>query len=323
MTTVQLDDIKRIAVIGAGLMGHGIAQEFAAAGYNVALTDADPAVLARVPGAIRDNLRAVAEITGKPAPDAEILLSRIQITSDLGEACESADVLVEAVSEHLDLKRQLFAEFDRLCPPRTILASNTSSFMPSQLASVTKRPAQVLVAHYFNPPHLVPLVELVRGAETSDATIDTMEALYRKFGKSPVVVQKEALGFIGNRLQKALLREALSLVEQGIATPRDVDTVMTSSIGRRWSVAGVFEVFDLAGLDLLLAVMSEIQPDLENTRDVSRILRDHVATGQLGAKSGKGFYDWTPESIEASKQKIRRARFRDALTIRGPSLRSG
>jgi 3-hydroxybutyryl-CoA dehydrogenase len=179
--------------------------------------------------------------------------------------------------------------------------------MPSKFASVTRRPDKVLVVHYFNPPLLIPLVEVVRGEDTSNETVTTVCDLLTQMGKSPVVVEKEAPGFIVNRLQVALLREALSLVRQGIASPRDVDTAMKTSMGRRWAVAGVFEVFDLAGWDVLQAIVSEVLPHVESSSEVPALLQEKVERDELGVKTGQGFYEWTPETAEALKQRIAKA----------------
>jgi 3-hydroxybutyryl-CoA dehydrogenase len=187
------------------------------------------------------------------------------------------------------------------------LASNTSTYLPINLASATQRPDKFLVTHYFNPPYLLPLVEIVRHKETSDETVATIYDLMTRVGKSPVIAQKEAPGFVGNRLQMALFREALSIVEQGIATPQDVDTVVRTSFGRRYAAAGPFEVWELAGWDLVLAIAQYLIPDLESAPEISPILGETVERGELGVKAGKGFYDWTPESAEALKQKIGQA----------------
>lgn len=293
---------ERIAVIGAGLMGHGIAQEFAAAGKVVTLHDLSPDLLRHVRAGIRENLEALGR-TG----DVAATLARIRFTVDLADAVGDADVVIEAVTENLELKQRLFRDLDRLCPPHTVLASNTSSFLPSQLAELTNRPDRVAVAHYFNPPYLLPLVEIVRGEATAEATVATLRELLLGIGKSPVVVQRELPGFIGNRLQIALLREALALVERGVASPEDVDTVIKNGFGRRLAVAGIFEVFDIAGWDTVLAASEEIQPTLEARPDPSPLLRDKVARGELGLKRGRGFYHWTPESADALRERIRRA----------------
>jgi 3-hydroxybutyryl-CoA dehydrogenase len=213
-------------------------------------------------------------------------------------------MVVEATFEDLSVKQQVFGELDRLCPPRTILASNTSSLMPSQLAAATGRPDKVLVAHYFNPPYLLPLVEIVRSEKTSEESITTVCEVMKKIGKRPVVIQKEVPGFIGVRLQAALLREAASIVHKGIASPQDVDSVIKNSFGRRLAVAGVFEVSDLAGWDIVVSVNANLLPDLEASTEVSPLLKQKVDRGELGAKTGKGFYDWTSESGEVRKNRI-------------------
>ena len=296
--------ITRIAVIGAGLMGHGIALELAAHGFAVRLQDRDQAALERARLGIAEGLARLADI-GRIAPAAAAdAPSRIDMGTDARAAVTNADLVIEAVSENLDLKRSLFRDLDAWAPPHAILASNSSSFMPSLLAAATERPDRVLVAHYFNPPHLLPLVELVRGADTSDETIETMRALYLGIGKSPAVVQREAPGFVGNRLQMALLREALAIVDAGIATPKDVDTIIKNSFGRRLAVAGVFEVFEAAGWDLTLAVADQLFPAIDRSDEPPQSLRDKVARGELGLKAGKGFYEWTPEEAAALRRRI-------------------
>jgi 3-hydroxybutyryl-CoA dehydrogenase len=163
------------------------------------------------------------------------------------------------------------------------------------------------VAHYFNPPYLLPLVEIVRSPETSDESVETIHELLKIVGKKPVIVQKEAPGFIGNRLQAALGREALSIVEKGIASHEDVDTVIKSSFGRRLAAAGVFEIFDIAGWDLLLAAWPYLVPDLDDSPEAPALLKEKVERGEVGVRAGKGFYDWTPESAEELQQRIAKA----------------
>jgi 3-hydroxybutyryl-CoA dehydrogenase len=162
----------------------------------------------------------------------------------------------------------------------------------------------VLVAHYFNPPHLLPLVELVRGPATSDATVETMGALYRGIGKRPAVVQREALGFVGNRLQNALLREALAIVDAGIATPEDVDAIVKNGFGRRLAVAGPFEIADAGGVDVWLTVAGLLFPDLATSAAPPAFAREIAARGDFGLKTGRGFYDWTPEQAAALRERI-------------------
>ena len=305
--------IKRIAVIGAGLMGHGIAQEFALAGYDVRLTDISDERLRQAGEAIGNNLEMLIGF-GLVTPDqAGSVLPGIHMTISLAEAAADADLVIEAVFENLELKQRIFRDLDRICPADTILASNTSTILPSKLAAVTGRPDKVLVAHYFNPPYLLPLVEIVRTAETSDETMTAVYDLLVRVGKSPAIVQKEVPGFIGNRIQGAVLREALWLVEQGIATPQGIDTVIKSSIGRRWAVAGVFEVFEIAGWDLILNVAAPAPHEFDSSpEEAVDLLREKVARGELGLKTGKGFYEWTGESARDLKERIARALVRIA-----------
>jgi len=301
---MNIDDIRRIAIVGAGLMGHGIAQEFALAGYNVHIHDITEDKLQQAINNIRTNLQMLMKIGTITQKQAESVLINICSDVELKNVVAKADVVIETVSENLELKQQIFRKLDQLCPAHTILASNTSTIMPSILASSTQRPDKVLVAHYFNPPYLLPLVEIVRHKETSDETVTTIYDLLTKAGKSPAIIQKEVPGFVGNRLQLALLREALSIVEQGIATPQDVDIVVKNGFGRRFAAAGPFEILDIAGWDLVMAATQYVLPDLESSTDVSPVLKDKIEKGELGVKTGKGFYDWTLESAEAFKQKV-------------------
>ncbi len=304
MTT---SSIQRIAVVGAGLMGHGIALELAAHGYDIGLHDRDQSQLERARAGITEGLARLVDIGRITAEDAAGAPSRISMEIDLRPVVAGADLVIEAVSEDIDVKRTVFRDIDAWAPRHAIFASNTSTFMPSMLAAATTRPEQVIVAHYFNPPHLLPLVEWVRGELTSDETVATMRALSEGIGKSPAVVQREAPGFVGNRLQMALLREALAIVDAGIARPQDVDTIIRTSFGRRLAVAGVFEVFEAAGWDLTLAVADQLFPAIDRSPEPPPSLREKVARGELGLKTGRGFYDWTPESASALRNRISNA----------------
>ncbi|RMF86830.1 MAG: 3-hydroxyacyl-CoA dehydrogenase family protein [Nitrospinota bacterium] len=307
MSTVKAEEIRTISVVGVGLMGHGIAQEFALAGYEVHIHDLSPEKLQQAVQNIRSNLHMLTQIGLVLPEQVEPGLGRIHPHLELREAVSGADVVIEAVFENLELKQEIFQQLDRWAPPHAILASNTSTLLPSQLAVATRRPDKVLVAHYFNPPYLLPLVEVVRGKETSQETVTTIYDLLTRIGKKPALVQKEVPGFIGNRLQVALLREALSIVQQGIAHPQDVDIVIKNGFGRRLAAAGVFEVFEIAGWDLILAVMQYLLSDIESSSEIPPLLQEKVARGELGVKTGKGFYDWTPESAEKLRQRIARA----------------
>ena len=288
-------------------MGHGIALEFALHGYDVCLHSRSQASVENGLAKVRDSLARMAGLGVVSPEEASSALSRLRPNTLLKKAVRDADVVVESVYEDLELKQQVFQLLDEHCPEHAILASNTSTLMPGRLVSRTRRPDRVLVAHYINPPYLVPLVEIVPGAETSDATVDTMRRLLAGIGKRPIVLQREVPGFVASRLQAALLREALWLVENRVAGPQDVDAAIKDSLGRRWAVAGVFEVLELAGWDLLLAIASELFPHLASTQEAPEPLKERVALGEVGVKAGKGFYDWTPESAEALRQRIAEA----------------
>ena len=304
---MDVNDVKQIVVVGAGLMGHGIALEFALAGYDVRLQSRSQESLDRAASRIDESLNRLVDLGKVSREQAGPVPAAIGMTTDLGEAAADSDVAIESVYEDLELKQQVFKDLDALCPERTILASNTSTLMPSTLASATQRRDRVLVTHYINPPFLVPLVEVAKTEDTSEETVATVTGLLEKVGKQPVVVAKEVIGFIASRLQGALLREALWLVENGVATAEDVDVTIKTSLGRRWAVAGVFEVLEIAGWDLVLLIDSILFPELASSPDVSPVMKEMVERGDLGLKSGKGFYDWTPESAEALRQRISEA----------------
>ena len=300
-------EVRQIAVVGAGFMGHGIALEFALAGFDVRLNDRTDEILARAAVAIENDLATLADAGAVDPGRVGPALRRIQATARLADAVGDADLVVEAVPEDLPLKQALFAELDVLCPSHAILASNTSTFLPSALAEATRRPDRVLVAHYFHPPHLLPLVELVPSPATSTEVLETVHRLLARIGKRPVVVRREALGFVGNRLQAALFREALAIVEQGIATPEDVDTVVKTGFGRRLAVVGPFEAMDVAGLDVVLPVMEQLLPEIASSSEVPALLRRTVAAGRSGVKSGAGFRDWPPTAARDVRERLARA----------------
>ncbi len=302
--------IENIAVIGAGLMGHGIAQEFACAGYRIHLHDLTKEKLNNALVQISKNLTLLAEnsvIEKTSIPEA---MQHIQTTTELTEAAETADFVVEAVSENLPLKQQIFERLDSLCQPHTILASNTTALMPSQIGANTKRADKILNTHYFNPPYLIPLVELIRSPDTSDKTVSVTFDLLTAIGKTPALIEKEALGFVGPRLQAALIREAFAIVERGIASAETVDLVVRNSFGRRLSVAGPFEVFELAGWDLVLDAFEELYKDLNSAPDINPLLREMVESDKLGVKSGEGFYEWSEERQQALRDRMSQALIR-------------
>jgi 3-hydroxybutyryl-CoA dehydrogenase len=300
---MKVNEVKRVAVIGAGTMGYGIAMELALAGYDVGLHDIAEERVQAALNRIQAGLRMMAAAGLISHERVEPAYSRIRGGTQLDAVVSGSEVVIESAVESLPVKQDIFRELDRLCPPDTILASNTSSFMPSQLAAATARPEMVLVAHHFNPPHLLPGVEVVRSERTSDEAVTTTCELLKRAGKRPVVI-KEIPGFIAVRLQAALLREAASLVSHGFASPQDVDTLVRNSFGRRLAVAGPFEVSDMAGWDIIVTAFSRLYPELDRSTEMSPFLKQKVEEGDLGQKTGRGFYDWTTEAGEAKKQRI-------------------
>lgn len=307
---MQNNKIEQIAVIGAGLMGHGIAQEFATAGIHVQLHDMTEEQLNTARLQIDKNLTMLAENGIINTGQISETVDAIQTTTNLSTATENADFVVEAVTENLPLKQQIFEKLDEICQPHTILASNTTALMPSQIGVNTKRTDKILNTHYFNPPYLIPLVEIIRSSNTSDETVSTTFDLLTSIGKTPAIIEKEALGFVGPRLQAALIREAFSIVEQGIASAETVDLVVRNSFGRRLSVAGPFEVFELAGWDLVLDAFEELYKDLNSSPNINPLLQEMVSSGKLGVKSGKGFYQWTEEKQDAFRNRMNQALLR-------------
>lgn len=309
---MTLEEILHIAVIGAGLMGHGIAQEFATAGYTVHLHDITDEKLATAQAQIEKNLHLLAENGIITAENIASTLQRIQTTTDLAAVAENADFVVEAVTENLPLKQQIFSELDAICQPHTILASNTTALMPSQIGAKAQRRDKILNTHYFNPPYLIPLVELIPSPETSADTVSVTKELLMHVGKTPAVLEKEALGFVGPRLQAALIREAIFIVEQGIASAETVDLVVRNSFGRRLSAAGPFEVFELAGWDLVLAAFEELYRELNSSAEINPLLRDMVEAGKVGVKYREGFYKWNDENLQALRDRMNRALIQQA-----------
>jgi 3-hydroxybutyryl-CoA dehydrogenase len=285
-----------IAVIGAGLMGHGIAQVFALAGHAVTITDNLVQSLDAVNARIAANLRDLGE-----DPDAA---ERVQACIDLAETVHEADYVIEAVSEDLSLKQKLFAEIERHVRPDTILASNTSVIpITSIMAGLTHR-ERALGTHWWNPPFLVPLVEVIETQWTAPATVDWTMKLHEAAGKKPAHVKKDVPGFIGNRLQHALWREAIALVEEGICDAATVDAVVKASFGRRLPVLGPLENADLVGTDLTLAIHDILLPEIDSRPAASPYLRKLVADGKLGFKSGEGLRKWSADEQAALRAKL-------------------
>jgi 3-hydroxybutyryl-CoA dehydrogenase len=298
----------RIAVIGAGLMGHGIAQIFALHDHDVALYDSFAATLATAKDRIKANLVDLGEDVAA--------LERVRLCPDLGNAVHDADYVVEAVIEDLALKQKLFHEIESVARPDAIVASNTSVIPITAIMQGLRNRARALGTHWWNPPYLVPLVEVIGTEWTSPEAIDWTIKLHAAIGKTPVHVKKDVPGFVGNRLQHALWRECVALVQNGICDAETVDTVIKASFGRRLAVLGPLENADLVGTDLTLAIHKTVLPDIDRTPGPLPYLEALVGQGKLGMKSGEGFRKWTPEQQQALRQRVlahlKQARSKDA-----------
>ncbi len=280
-------DKARIGIVGAGLMGHGIAQVFALAGHPVVVYDAVPAALASLRSRIEKNLVELGQDVAAAA--------RVTSADTLADAVGEADVVVEAALEKVALKQDIFAELEKLAPRHALLASNTSVIPIGRIAARVSTRDRVLGTHWWNPPWLVPLVEVIETEGTSPESVTKMLTLLRSVGKTAVHVKKDVPGFIGNRLQHALWREAIALVQNGVCDAETVDIVVKASFGRRLPVIGPLENADLVGTDLTLDIHQNVLPDLDRTPGPLPYLVDLVESGRLGFKSGEGFRRWTPE----------------------------
>jgi 3-hydroxybutyryl-CoA dehydrogenase len=294
-----------IGVVGGGLMGVGIATKFALAGHVTLVVEADPARAAGIPLLAADILSQLVDAGTIDALQRDAALARLRVGSEAGELAGAA-MAVEAIPEVLAAKHALYAKLESIMAPDAIIASNTSGFPPDALSEHMAKPARFLVAHFWNPPHLIPLVEVVPGSATDPEVVERSVRLLAGVKAEPVVLKTAIPGFIGNRLQFAVLREALHIVRSGAATPETVDAVMKACLGRRYSIMGPFESADLGGLHTLMGIGANLMPELAKDEDVLELMRAHVDKGELGASSGQGFYTWDEARIEDLQARRRR-----------------
>ncbi len=285
-----------IAIIGAGLMGHGLALVFAEGGHSVSVTDPSADALASLHARIDSTLKSLGR---DPSPAA-----RVTAHATVAEAVAGADIIIEAAPEKLELKQALFAEIEAHANPHAILASNTSVIPIHKVVARVKDKSRALGTHWWNPPYLVPLVEVIQTDDTDPAIVTRVIDLLTRLGKVAVHVKKDVPGFVGNRLQHALWREAISLVENGVCDAETVDLVVKNSFGRRLAVLGPLENADLVGTDLTLDIHNQVLSDLEDTHRPSPYLQSLVAAGRLGFKSNHGFMSWTEEKKTSLRARV-------------------
>ncbi|NQW20459.1 MAG: hypothetical protein HQ477_07015 [Chloroflexi bacterium] len=295
---------QNVAVIGAGLLGHGIALELAVHGKQVFLNDVSDDLLNDAISRARVGLGALASVGRISEGQIEQALERISISTDLSRTVKNADLVIEAASENLILKKKIFAEIDALAPSHAVLTSNSSTFVPSAYGSVITRTSRVVGIHYFNPPHLLPGIEIITGPDTSSEVVALVKDEYEAIGKKPTVVRTEIQGFISNRLQVALLREAMSTVEYGEATPSEIDEIVRSGFGPKFAETGVFGSISQNESSITHADIVGQFSELNNDHELPSLLLDKIESGDLGVKTGKGFYEWTPESAEAWRKNM-------------------
>ncbi len=284
-------DRAKVAVIGSGLMGRGIGLAFAIGGHDVILVDLNLEILNKSLEQAKSTL-SILEQEGLTSEPIDKISSRISLEPSIEQAAAKSNFIVEAVFENLEVKKDTFRKLDGASSVETILASNTSSLPISSIASATNHPERVVGAHFWNPPHLMPAVEVVYGEKTNDSIVSKTVEILRDIGKKPAIVRKDIAGQIGIRILYSMIREATYLVESGVASAEDVDTVVREALGTRLEVVGPLELADLSGVDLVNNVAKGLYKTLDDSVEPQKIVKDMVARGETGIKSGKGFYNW-------------------------------
>jgi 3-hydroxybutyryl-CoA dehydrogenase len=302
---------QNIGVIGAGLMGHGIAYLLAAAGHTVRVYDPSTEWRQSMP----QRLESARALLG----DEPALLGRISAHDQIAPAMKDVSFVFEAAPEKLPLKQQLFAELEELTAPTTILASNSSAIPSTRIGEKLRHRDRVIGTHFWNPPHLVPLVEVTQNEKTSDETVRRTIALLRDAGRKPVHVKKDIPGFVGNRLQHALKREAIALVAAGVCDADTIDEVVKNGFGARMAVLGPMEQTDLVGVDLTLDIQNVLLADLDRSTVPTPLITGLVAAGKLGMRTGQGFRKWTPASADAVRERLRRFLAEQARQAKEPA----
>ncbi|MBN2401498.1 MAG: 3-hydroxyacyl-CoA dehydrogenase family protein [Spirochaetes bacterium] len=295
---------ENITIIGSGLMGHGIALVFAAAGHQVNLVDVDETNLKNALVHIKENLKNMSKSGIKFKKPVDKIISGIKISTDMASACKNADFVFECVFEDMKLKQSIFQKLDAVCGKGAILCSNTSVMSITEIASQSVNKKRILGTHWWNPPYLIPLVEVIRTKDTDESCMKKCYELLSKVGKKPVYVNKDVPGFVANRMQHALWREAFAIIDEGICDAETVDVCVKNSFGLRLPVLGPVENADMVGLDLTLSIHNYILKHINASPEPSQILRQKVSRNKLGFKSGEGFQKWDKVRIEKSRKNL-------------------
>jgi 3-hydroxyacyl-CoA dehydrogenase len=296
------DNVKVVAVVGAGTMGPGMAATFARHGFETRLSDVKPEQLEKAKGTIDLVYKTLTGGGFMTEADAQAGWGRLTLTGDQAAAVKDADFVVETVPEKVEIKQAVFKELDAQVRDDTILASNTSGIPITKLGEATRKPNRLIGMHWSNPPHMIPVVEVIRGAQTDQATVEATNRVVERIGMIPAEVKRDVPGFVENRILYAIMREALHLLDEGVATAEDIDKITKWGIGYKLAVIGPLELLDVAGLDIYTAVASYLNKDLSNAPGISSTVTSKVDQGKLGIKTGSGLFDYTPEKIQQLQQ---------------------
>ncbi|MFW9992583.1 MAG: 3-hydroxyacyl-CoA dehydrogenase family protein [Candidatus Odinarchaeota archaeon] len=317
---MNVADIRKIAIIGAGVMGPGIAEVFAIFGahddYEISLYDISSDALKSADRKIRSDLEKVASTGLYSEEDLKKAKQRITLEQDLTNAVSTTQLVIEAVPEKMELKMKIFKDLDRLAPPTAILATNSSGLSVTEIASVIKRPELCIGTHFMNPPLMMPLVEIVKGEKTGPETVQVINELLAGVGKKPVIIKKDVEGYVHNRMQAALFREAMYLLDNDVISVEDLETTIQYGLGLRLPVMKVFEMVDLMGIDTIKNVLTYLYPKLSRSIEPPGILDGMIKEGNLGLKSGKGFHDYSQRNIQEAMNQREAATFQLLMLLR-------
>ena len=299
---MTVKEIREVTVAGAGTMGPGIAATIASHGYDTTLTDIQEDALEKAKGTVDTVYSTLVSEGLLSEKNATAGRGRLTFETDLDRALQTADVIMETVPETLEIKQSFFRQVEPKVSAETILASNTSGIPITKLGDVCERPSRVIGIHWSNPPHIIPVIEVIRGAQTSDETVETMHTFVQSIGMIPVEVLRDVPGFVENRILYAIMREALHLVEQGVATPDAIDEIVKWGVGFKLAAIPPLQLLDVAGLDIYNSVASYLNSDLSTEQHVSHTITEKVAKGHLGIKTGRGLFKYQPGEIPTLMQ---------------------